>query len=227
MSGGADGRVSEPLHGGDPSLGWTTLDEIVPGQVYTQVTRPYWIDPLNPAAVDRFIDELRPAQGQARRAFRQRAPGDVERRGVVPADRVAELLPQLRPPLSRDPVVAVLPRILRRPLGLRADPGRSWTSVFAHRLPTPRTGASRHDYWEAVSARFAEVYYGGLARWSTANGIGFVGQLLAEEDVPGHSRPRAPISDRPPSRRSRRPISSPGTWIWPVRRGATARAASA
>ena len=55
MSGSAQGQVAQPDRGGDPSLGWTTLQEVVPGQQYQPITRPYWLDPLNPAAVDRTI----------------------------------------------------------------------------------------------------------------------------------------------------------------------------
>jgi hypothetical protein len=185
-SGGADGRVSEPAKGGDPSLGWTTLDEVVPGQVYQQNTRPYWIDPLNPKAVERYIavdyqlhkDKLGRHFGDALQALWS---DEVSFSPTVSPN-------SFRAPFPRFPEIpwsSSFPAYFKARWGYELTPPLL-DKVFAHDPTDPAGRRVSHDYWDAVSARFADVYYGGLSRWATANGIGFIGQLLAEETVDSH-----------------------------------------
>lgn len=185
-SGGARGRVAEPAKGGDPSLGWTTLDEVVPGQVYEQVTRPYWIDPLNPAAVARYIAVNYDLH--ARKLGRHF--GDALQ--ALWSDEVA-FSPTASPnsfryPAPRFPEIpwsASFPGYFAKRWGYPLTPALL-DKVFTHDPADPVGRRVSHDYWEAVSARFADVYYGGLSRWSAAHGIGFIGQLLAEETLDSH-----------------------------------------
>ena len=185
-SGGARGRVSEPAKGGDPSLGWTTLDEVVPGQVYEPVTRPYWIDPLNPKAVARYIevnyklhkDKLGDHFGDALQAMWS---DEVSFSPTASPN-------SFRYPFPRFPEIpwsASFPSYFKDRWGYDLTP-TLLGKIFTHNPADPEGRRVSHDYWESVSARFADVYYGGLSRWSTDNGVGFIGQLLAEETTDQH-----------------------------------------
>lgn len=186
MSGSAKGQVAEPARGGDPSLGWTTLAEVAPGATYQMITRPYWIDPLNPVAVQRSL-ELNYAAHEAH--VGKHFGGALQ---AMWSDEVS-FQPSVSPGTLRgDTRVATreIPWSPTFPAYFRESKGYDLTPEMLGKIFRPDTTADSRrvnfDYWDAVSARFADVYYGTLARWSADHHLGFIGQLISEERTPGH-----------------------------------------
>ncbi|HVE76872.1 MAG TPA: glycosyl hydrolase [Actinomycetota bacterium] len=195
MSGSAQGQVAQPDRCGDgpepdcgdPSLGWTTLQEIVPQTLWQPNTRPYWLDPLNPDAVDRTIrlnygkhyDHLSEHFGKTLQAmwsdevsFQPTGTPDSFRGGA--GGGIAQAIPwtgDFAQHFKEQKGYELTPQVLDR--------------IFHPNPSVPDARKWSYDYWDVVSRRFADTYYGGISRWSAEHGLGFIGQLLSEEVTTG------------------------------------------
>lgn len=195
MSGSAQGQVAQPdrcdpapapplTNCGQPDLGWTTLTEVVPGVTYNQTTRPYWLDPLNPAAVQRNIDlnygrhyqEVGEHFGNTLQAMWS------DEVGFQPTGSPGTFCDF---PCPDRPWSPTFPQYFNDLKGYELTPPLL-NHIWHTDVDDPMSRRVRYDYYDAVSRRFADVYYGGLSRWSAEKGLGFIGQLLGEEDFPGH-----------------------------------------
>jgi len=185
-SGSAGGQVAEPARGGDPDLGWTTLVEVVPATQYEVVTRPYWIDVMNPAAVARYLE-------LAYQPYVDHVPDHLGTTlQALWSDEVA-----FHPTATEPTFKAFPPRFPEIPwtpgfdawfadrYGYELTPEKL-DLIFQYRPDLPESRRVAHDYWEAASLRFAETYYGGLSAWANDHGIGSIGQLLGEETTEQH-----------------------------------------
>lgn len=185
MSGSAKGQVAEPWRGGDPSLGWTSLREVVPGVTYQQVTVPWWVDPLNPVAVDRAIELNYGAHakhvgrhfGQALQAMWS---DEVSLRPTASVGTFG-----FGPRTKEIPWTSAFPEYFKARAGYDLTPDKL-RHVFTPDVADPESRRVSYDYWDAVSARFAETYYGRISQWAAGRGLGFIGQLLGEERVDSH-----------------------------------------
>jgi hypothetical protein len=136
---------------------------------------------------ERYLRELSPEAWSSFRAIFTDEPSLMSSYvGPVPKQfegKIATLDKPLfedRPPAV--PWVHDLPELFQKRWGYDLHP-RLWHLFFSD---SPEACVTRQNYYELITERYAEAYFGQIQDWCRAHGIAASGHPLAEENILGH-----------------------------------------